>query len=393
MWGTTRRGGSCYVRCVTQGTDTQQRLERLVQAGVTIPDPRTTYVAPEVDLARIRPGAILHPGARIEGARALLAEGAEVGRCGPAVVRDSALGPGARVDGGCVEGSVLFDRAVVGPASYVRPASLLEEEASVAHAVGLKHTILLPFVTVGSVVNFCDVLMAGGTSRRDHSEVGSGFIHFNFTPWGQHGDKATPTLFGDVPRGVFLRSPRIFVGGAGGLVGPGQVGYGAVTGAGQVVRSEVAPHTLHIEASRSRRVDLGSRPAPPLQPKAGRNLRYIAHLVALRAFHRHVRCPRAEGVGRQLVEAALGVLDAAIAERVRRLEAFCTERGGPAVTIDTDPPVDPCPLPLGRGPGEHVAWIRALSDDEVRAGTRWLEAVVARVLASASPALRPSAGP
>ncbi len=370
-------------------TNLEARLADLAAAGVDVRDPRTTYVAPEVDLARIRPGAVLHPGARIEGAGALLCEGAEVGRCGPAVVRDAALGPGARVDGGCVEGSVLLDGAVVGPASYVRPASLLEERASIAHATGLKHTILLSFVTVGSVVNFCDVLMAGGSSRRDHSEVGSGFIHFNFTPWGARGDKATPSLVGDVPHGVFLRSPRIFLGGAGGMVGPGAVGYGAVTGAGQVIRRPVAPHTLHIEGTKGRVRDLRDRPPPPLQPKAGRNVAYIGQLVALRAFYRHVRLARADADRRPLLEAAVAVLDAAIAERVARLRAFVAEHGGPDADLCVDPEIAPCPLPVGSGPADHVAWIRSLSDDDVAAGVAWLGSIVEAVVRSAPQVLRP----
>ena len=38
----------------------------------------------------------------------------------------------------------------------------------------------------------------------------SGFIHFNFTPWGKNGDKATPSLVGNVTEGVFLDQKRIF---------------------------------------------------------------------------------------------------------------------------------------------------------------------------------------
>ena len=49
--------------------------------------------------------------------------------------------------------------------------------------------------------------MSGGTSRRDHSEVGSSYIHFNFTP---DGDKTTPSLFGDVVHGVLLDQPAVF---------------------------------------------------------------------------------------------------------------------------------------------------------------------------------------
>jgi hypothetical protein len=68
----------------------------------------------------------------------------------------------------------------------------------------------MAYVTVGSLVNFCDALVSGGQSRAQHSEIGSGFIHFNYTPSGKTGDKATPTLVGDVERGVFLREEKIF---------------------------------------------------------------------------------------------------------------------------------------------------------------------------------------
>ncbi|MCK7504346.1 MAG: hypothetical protein MZV70_09845 [Desulfobacterales bacterium] len=101
--------------------------------------------------------------------------------------------------------------------------------------VGLKQTILFPFVTLGSLINFCDCLMAGGTSRSNHSEVGSSYIHFNFTP---DADKTTPSLIGDVPRGVMLNQPPIFLGGQGGMVGPLRMGYGNVVAAGSILRQD-----------------------------------------------------------------------------------------------------------------------------------------------------------
>src|SRR5690606_2053865 len=190
-------------------------------------------------------------------------------------LRDTVLGEHARVDAGYLDGAVLFDRARAGWGAHFRAGTLLEEEASTAHVVGLKQTILLSFVTLGSLINFCDCLMAGGTSRRDHSEVGSGFIHFNFTPWGREGDKATPSLMGDVVSGVFLRQRRIFLGGSGGLVGPGRVGYGATTGAGQVIRRAIPEDTLVIGANSNL-----TRPIPPdfldaVQPRLRRNIEYI----------------------------------------------------------------------------------------------------------------------
>ena len=196
------------------------RVEALRARGVRILDSGQTFVDEDVDPARIDPTVTLYPGTRLHGRRTFLGPGATVGLEGPATLVDCVLGAGASIASGFAKGAVLLRAAKLGANAHVREGTILEEEASTAHAVGLKQTILLSFVTLGSLINFCDLLMAGGTSREDHSEVGSGFIHFNFTPWGRSGDKATPSLIGDVTGGVFLRQRRIFLGGQSGLVGP-----------------------------------------------------------------------------------------------------------------------------------------------------------------------------
>lgn len=355
-------------------------MDEFAAQGVEIVDPRQTFIAPDVSLHRVRPGATLHPGTRLHGARTFLAEGAQVGTEGPATVRDAVFGRGASIASGYVEGAVLFPGSSLGAAAHVRPGTILEEEASTAHAVGLKHTVLLSFVTLGSLINFCDCLMAGGTSRRDHSEVGSGFIHFNFTPWGARGDKATASLFGDVPRGVFLREPRIFLGGAAGLVGPGSVGFGGITGAGQVVRKPVGAGRLSLQPIRELDVERDPAHLDGAQPRAERNIAYIANLVALRAWYRHVRLPQARTEsGRIVVEAGIGTLGICIAERVKRLEAFLAERDEPMPSLDLEPGVQgSCPLDPGTSSAaeDHVAWVQSLDLQSVRRGVRWLQSVV-----------------
>lgn len=370
----------------------EPRLSELIDRGVEIVDPRQTYVAPDVSVARVCSGVVLHPGTRLCGARTFLGPGAQVGVEGPATLVDAVLGARARVDAGYVEGAVLLDDARAGWGAHLRPGTLLEEQASTAHCVGLKHTILLSFVTLGSVINFCDVLMAGGTSRKDHSEVGSGFIHFNFTPWGQRGDKATPSMAGDVVHGVFLRQRRIFLGGAGGMVGPLSVGYGSVTAAGQVTRRPVGSERLVYQDMR--RLD---RPFVPgardrLEPRLTRNIDYIRQLVALRAWYRHVRLARIPNApphqpARAVIEAALETLTLCIGERVKRLTGFIDERGGtlPALTLEVEIPA--CPLPLGGDePGvDHIAWVEGLSDAQVDAGVAWLGRIAAGVAPATSP--------
>ncbi len=366
---------------MTTVTDLERRLASAQERGVVVVDPRQTYIAADVDLARLAPGAVLWPGTRLLGPRTWLGPGSRVGTEGPATLVDTVLDAGAAVASGFVQGAVLLAGASLGAAAHVRAGTLLEEEASTAHAVGLKQTILLPFVTLGSLINFCDCLMAGGTSRRDHSEVGSGYIHFNYTPWGAQGDKATPSLIGDVTHGVFLRERRVFLGGSGGLVGPAQVGYGAVTAAGQVWRGDLAAGRLALQLPRP--IDRAVAPGrlDRVQPRAQKNLRYLGELFALRAFYVEVRLARAAAERRPVVEAALANLDLCLEERRRQLARFLAERGAELPAVDPGP-TGPCPLPLGEREVDHLRWVQGLGDDEVAAGVEWLAGIVRRVEAA-----------
>ena len=366
-----------------RGKALEERLDRLLASGVRIVDPRQTYVAPEVEPERIQAEAVLHPGTRLHGARCWVGPRAEVGTEGPTTLVDVVLDEDASVASGFVSGAVLLRWASLGGNAHVRSGTLLEEEASTAHAVGLKQTILLSFVTLGSLINFCDCLMAGGTSRQDHSEVGSGYIHFNFTPWGKRGDKATPSLIGDVPRGVFLRQRRIFLGGSGGLVGPAQIGFGAVAGAGQVVRGGIEENRLVLCPPRAvdREVELHRKDR--VLPRANQNVAYLAQLFALREWYRQVRLPTTVQPRRPVIEAALSIIEAGVKERIKQLDRFLSERGArtPAFEL-TAPPA--CPLGLDSVQPDHVAWVQGLSEAEVAAGVAWLEEIVERVSGPAS---------
>src|SRR6266404_1646114 len=259
--------------------------------GVKIVDRRQTYLDESADVSRICRGAILYPGTRLIGARTFVGPGAKLGTEGPAVIENAIIGENAEVASGYLKEAVMLRNARVGSGAHIRVGTLMEEEASTAHAVGLKHTVLMSFVTMGSLINFCDGLISGGKSRREHTEVGSGFIHFNFTPRGQSGDKATASLIGDVPHGVFLRQRRIFLGGLSGIVGPQKVGFGSLTLAGQVIRREVPPNRVVGDAARNVDKDfhaLNQFPSRVLKL----NLEYIGQLAALQAWYRHVRLAR-----------------------------------------------------------------------------------------------------
>jgi hypothetical protein len=292
----------------------EARLRALLDRGVIVHRPASIHVDESVDPERIAPGVVIHAGCRLSGAKTAIGPGSVIGEEAPATVQVS-------LKGGFFSDSTFLDGSSVGSSAHIRPGTLLEEGASVAHCVGLKQTVLLPFVTVGSLVNFCDCLMAGGTGPRDHSEVGSSYIHFNFTP---HQDKATASLLGSVPRGVMLDQPPIFLGGQGGLVGPARIGFGTVVAAGVICRQDVLEEGL-LYTGRSAG---GGRPRKfrnDTYVGAGRVFRnsfhYLGNILALQAWYRVARGALMTGDPQQEAcqEGAVAKLETIIDERFRRL--------------------------------------------------------------------------
>jgi UDP-N-acetylglucosamine/UDP-N-acetylgalactosamine diphosphorylase len=295
-------------------------VEKLLAHGVEIPAPFAVEIGAEVDPRRIAPGSVLHAGTRLGGERLSIGPGCVLGAEAPVTVLDCQLSRAVELKGGFFSGAVFLDGSGMGSAAHVRPGTLLEEQASGAHAVGLKQTILLPFVTLGSLINFCDVLMAGGTDRKNHSEVGSSYIHFNFTP---HQDKATPSLIGDVPRGVLLNQPPVFLGGQGGLAGPCRVEYGTVLAAGSVCRKDITESGQLCVPPPIR--PLMAQYDPQVYKDINRtvtnNLIYIGNILALRAWYEVVRSRfmRRDEYDAACLQGAADVLDQVLQERLKRM--------------------------------------------------------------------------
>ncbi len=383
-----------------------ETVEALVAKGVDIPNPLTLDIGPEVNVDRISgDGVQIYPGCRIYGAQTVISSGVRLGEEGPVTIKDVRMGPGVRLRAGYAENTVFLERSGMGFGGHVREGCLLEEESGTAHCVGLKQTILFPFVTLGSLINFCDVLMAGGTSRRDHSEVGSSYIHFNFTP---DGDKTTPSLFGDVARGVLLDQPPIFLGGQGGAVGPVHVGYGSVIAAGSVLRSDVPDGQLVLVAAPPAvRTPVGRPDYRNAYRIVAKNLAYLAQLCALEAWYRQVRRPffAVQPFGEHVYAGALDILGLARQERAARLTAMIAkvdgddggsrtqlrERIGQVLAAYAEEPRSTPDAGLLKGLGQaaadgvgYLAAIQALEPDQATEVTQWLQGIVEDLWTSAT---------
>jgi len=301
----------------------QEKILQLMEKGVEMPNPLTVDIGDDVEIGRISGnGVTIYPGCRIRGGKTVISSGVQMGCEGPVTIEDCQIGPEVQLRGGYFHQAVFLKKAAAGSGAHVREGCILEEEASCAHCVGLKQTILFPFVTLGSLINFCDCLMAGGISLKDHSEVGSSYIHFNFSP---DGDKATASLFGDVPKGVMLNQPAIFLGGQGGAVGPLRVSYGNVVSAGTILRKDVltSGNLIAGKAFHSGTFPFVRDFYAGLSRIVESNIRYLANLTALEQWYIHVRKETLSGyeLGEFIHAGALDKLAAAKKERIHRLKA------------------------------------------------------------------------
>ncbi|MDA1312980.1 MAG: hypothetical protein O2968_06570 [Acidobacteria bacterium] len=385
----------------------RERVTRLAAMGVDVWGPERVYIGADVALENIAPGASL-VNATLSGRETRIGSGSRIGASGHARVENCQIGRDVELGAGSYQNATLLDSVRVRGFAEIREGTLLEEYVDVAHSAAFKNTILTATVVTGSLIKFCDLFMSGGTSREDHSEVGSGAIHFNFDP---RGDK-WGSLIGDAT-GVLLRSAPVFIGGNSGLVAPVAVDFGAVVAAGSIVRQDVGANRVHGEVMRSQEAQPFDRGRyGMLGRKFIRTARLVGTLHALDAWYEHVRLPFATEDQKPLYEAARRQIGLHIAERSARLQniiskldrslvkweqssgdhgALCVaehrllpanrERIGNALLEPGLPPAPPQELieayRKGDAAGGHVARVRGLDDSAAAAGADWLRTIAA----------------
>jgi len=302
-------------------------ITALIEKGVNIPVPSSVEIGEGVDINLISSEDVtIHSGCKIFGKKTLIMPGVKLGSRSPVTIKNCQLGRNVELKGGYFEESTFLDFANMGDGAEVREGCLLEEEANGAHTVGLKQTILFPFVTLGSIINYCDILMAGGTSRSNHSEVGSSYIHFNYTP---NQDKATASLIGDVAHGVMLNQPPIFLGGQGGIVGPSQIGYSTVIAAGVIYRGDCPQGHKLLTGKESQKDDMDFYPGLywSVKRRVINSVEYLANIIALRQWYLFVRSKFYDesSLEKHLYEGAIEKLEIIFNERVKRFKALANK--------------------------------------------------------------------
>lgn len=213
--------------------------------GVIIPEPSQIKIAEDVKIEHIEAGVILNPGIVIQGSKTMLGSGSILGpggffqnvRCG----RNVKLGMGTYSD------CVFLDHAEVRSGAEIRSGTLFLEGSQAAHTVGCKMTILGIRVILGSLINFCDVFVSGGTDEPfGFTEIGSGAIHYNFTPNGlKFGSLIGPGAYGEM-YGLY---PKTFIGGQTQIIAPTTIGAQVLIPAGTAVRQPIPDGVMAIASA------------------------------------------------------------------------------------------------------------------------------------------------
>ncbi|WP_353987496.1 bifunctional UDP-N-acetylglucosamine diphosphorylase/glucosamine-1-phosphate N-acetyltransferase GlmU [Ruicaihuangia caeni] len=206
------------------------RLNQLIvrgwqRAGVTVHDPATTWI----DLkSRLAEDVELLPGTQIKGAT-VVERGAQIGP--DTTLVDCEVGADAVIKRTDATLAVIGAGASVGPFAYLRPGTELGEHGKIGTFVETKNSK----IGVGSKIPHLSYV--GDTEVGVQSNLGAGTITANY-----NGVEKQRTVVGSHVR---TGSHNVFV-------APVRIGDGAYTGAGTVVRKDVAPGELAINVAPQR---------------------------------------------------------------------------------------------------------------------------------------------
>jgi bifunctional UDP-N-acetylglucosamine pyrophosphorylase / glucosamine-1-phosphate N-acetyltransferase len=188
--------------------------EHHMRAGVTIADPVTTYLEPELTFGS---DVTILPNTTI-GRRSRIGAHSEIGP--NSRLQNATIGENVVVADSIIVDSSIGDFAYVGPWAHIRAGSAVGTGARIGNFVEVKKAKLAAGVKAGHLSYLGDATVG------ERSNIGAGTITCNYD-----GEKKNETTIG----------ADVFVGSNSSLVAPVTLGDGSGTGAGAVVIRDVAP--------------------------------------------------------------------------------------------------------------------------------------------------------
>jgi bifunctional UDP-N-acetylglucosamine pyrophosphorylase/glucosamine-1-phosphate N-acetyltransferase len=211
------------------GAELNRRIvTRWMQEGVTVMDPATTWIDADVVLAE---DVTILPGVQLLGAT-VVAEDAVIGP--DTTLKDCEIGRGARIVRTHGELAVIGDAANVGPFAYLRPGTQLGNDGKIGTFVETKNAQIADGAKVPHLSYVGDAEIGEG------SNIGAGTIFANYDGVEKHRTK--------VGREARTGSNNTFI-------APVEIGDGAGTAGGAVVRRFVPPGALAVSGGPQRNLE------------------------------------------------------------------------------------------------------------------------------------------
>jgi bifunctional UDP-N-acetylglucosamine pyrophosphorylase/glucosamine-1-phosphate N-acetyltransferase len=188
-------------------------------AGVTIIDPKTTYIEVGVTIGQ---DTIIWPNTHLQGDTQIGAN-CEIGP--NSFIQDTHIGNHCRVFASVLEQAVLEDEVNIGPFGHLRKGAHLAQGVHMGNFGEVKNSYLGPGTKMGHFSYLGDATLEADVN------IGAGTITCNYD-----GKNKNQTEIG---AGAFIGSDSM-------LVAPVKIGAGARTGAGAVVTKDVPSNTLAV---------------------------------------------------------------------------------------------------------------------------------------------------
>lgn len=201
----------------------ERKNKALMEEGVILVDPLTTYVEESVTIGK---DTILYPGVLLQG-NTIIGEKCEI--IGNTRIIDSTLGNNIRVESSVIEESILDDGVTMGPFAHLRPKAHLKENVHIGNFVEVKKSTLEKGVKAGHLTYLGDAHVGENTN------IGAGTITCNYD-----GINKFKTVIGK----------EAFIGSDSMLVAPVNIGDKALVGAGSVITKDVPNNSLAVSRSK-----------------------------------------------------------------------------------------------------------------------------------------------
>jgi bifunctional UDP-N-acetylglucosamine pyrophosphorylase/glucosamine-1-phosphate N-acetyltransferase len=206
----------------------QEKLRNLMLSGVTIVDPKTTYVDRGVEVGK---DTVLYPSCHLQG-KTKIGE-----RCviePNSKISDSIIGNDVTIrPNSVITESKIEEGAIIGPFAHLRPLSEIKKKAKIGNFVEVKKSV----IGIGSKANHLAYI--GDSLLGEDVNIGAGTIFCNYDGFEKH-----QTIIGD----------GVFVGSNVELVAPVKVGKGSSIGAGTTVTKDVPEGALAISRVKQKNI-------------------------------------------------------------------------------------------------------------------------------------------